>query len=111
MKTSTHTLLEITPEHLGEIRLKTFMDWVAIHNKTPIAFQLALSSKALQKYFTAHYEALEADFREQIADYVHLPKADKNEFYAEVTNRILLNYPGALLPKPNKSQQTLINQN
>lgn len=106
-----HETLQISKQFYDEIVLKTYMDWCAIHNKTPIAFQLALSSKALQKYFTAHYEALEADFREQIADYVHLPKADKNEFYAEITNRILMNYPGALLPKPNKSQQTLINQN
>lgn len=106
-----HILLEISPALLEEIRLKTYVEWCMLYNNTPTLLQAALSSSALQKYFAAHYNALEEQFAIEIQDYTHLEASDKNEYYAEVTNRIFKNYPGALLPKMKKAKVTHQNQN
>ncbi|MGG5507928.1 MULTISPECIES: hypothetical protein [unclassified Myroides] len=104
-------LLEITPDHYDQVVLETYFEWCGSFNKSPKAFQLSLSSKALQNYFRKHYSDLEELFVKQIQSYKHLPAKDKNAFYADVTNEIFKNYPGALLPKLKRKELTHSNLN
>lgn len=107
----TCQLLEITELYYDEIVLKTFIDWCSANVSTPKALQKALMSKGLQNYFKVHYILLEEQFANEINGFEKLTKEEKNEFYAEVTNAIFKNYPGALLPKLTAKERLLTNFN
>lgn len=111
MKETIIELLEVSAAYYEDVVLKTFIDWCMEYNTSQYALQLALSNKAIQRYFTEHYSVLERQFIVQVESYKHLPASDKNGFYAEVTNAIFKSYPGALSPKLKKKELTLRNYN
>ncbi len=107
----THQLLEITEFQYDEIVLNTFIDWCTLYVSTAKAFQLALTSRALQNYFKYHYNDLETQFKTELKGFENLSKADKVCFYADMTGAILKNYPSALLPKLKAKERLLTNFN
>ncbi|MDM1045907.1 hypothetical protein HX004_14200 [Myroides sp. 1354] len=106
-----YEILQISKQHYDEVVLETYIDWCSGFNHSSKAFQLSLSSKALQNYFRKHYSDLEELFVKQIQSYKHLPAKDKNAFYADVTNAIFKNYPSALLPRLKKRELSHSNLN
>lgn len=111
MEHKIHRLLELDPFHYEEIVLKTFIDWVTAITVSNKAIQLALLSRPIQNYFFRHYRDLEEEFKQLLNGYEDLDKVIKNEFYADITNKIYNHYPSALLPQVKSKEKYLSNQN
>lgn len=107
MKNKIIELLEVTTSYYEDVLLQTYIDWCGAFCKDKGSLQQALSSKALQKYFKAHYLILEEQFLTEMCNYKALDKATKADYYAKITNKIFNSYPGALAPKLTPKQSKL----
>lgn len=111
MRKAIITLLEIDEDYYDTIVLHTYVDWCMgfTYTKPNGVLQQVLINKGIQRYFKDKYSVLEQQFLNEMTDYIGLSKADKNDFYAKITNAIFNNYPGALIPKLKSKNKVISN--
>lgn len=106
-----HKILQVDKKQYEDIVLLTFLDWCISMSTSNAMLQEMLCSRSIQNYFKHEYGKLEDEFKLLIKDYIHLSASDKNAFYADFTDKIFKNYPGALLPRIKKKKLKYQNLN
>lgn len=100
METKKKRILEIanyTQAEYNNLLFESFNYWAGKHTNTKTQYQIALTSKPIQKWFFQEYEKLEDEF---LSFYSRHPKGnskDNERLYARVVGKIYDLYPSVLL--------------
>lgn len=108
MKTVIH-LLNTNSEGYNHIRFRTFITWCEAYGRTPARMQLLLSSQKVYDWFSNEYRKLELQFLEKVNPKYHV--GEIREYYADVTNKILMLYPAPLVKQTKKIKLETTNYN